>query len=110
MDLRLNIYTDDSFSEVKRVCEADRLRIPYRVAMRLVETLDSVSLNNDDDLIKFISANTDKMDKIVKATFSVTDTELECVDGGELIETLKELYKWGIEKISTLRNGNSEKN
>ena len=29
----LNIYTDDTLRELKRVAEADQLRVPYRVAM-----------------------------------------------------------------------------
>ena len=110
MDLKLNVYTDESMTEIKRVCEADKLKIPYRVSMYLISTLDELNLDNDDDLIKFISTNTDKLDKIVKATFGVSETELECVDGGELITVIKELYQWGIAKIDSLKKDKDEKN
>lgn len=108
MLLKLNVYTDETMTELKRVCEADKLKIPYRVAMYLIQSLDSVNLNNEDDIIKFISSNIDKMDKILKATFGVTESELDCLDAGELIETLKELYKWGVEKVSKLSDKNSK--
>lgn len=110
MNLRLNVYTDESLTEIRRVCEADKLKIPYRVAMYLVQSLDSLSLNNEDDILKFVTGNVDKMDKIVKATFGVSDTELEYVDGGELIGVLKELYEWGIEKVKTLKSEGDRKN
>lgn len=110
MLLKLKVYTDESLVDVKRTCEADKLKIPYRVAMYLIQSLDSVSLDNEDDIFKFITGNVDKMDKIIKATFGVSDTELECVDAGELIETLKELYQWAIENVNSLKGGNSSKN
>lgn len=110
MNLTLNIYTDESMTELKRVCEADKLKIPYRVAMYLIQSLDSVNLDNQDDILKFITGNVDKMDKIIKATFGVSDPELECIDAGELIETLKELYQWAIEKINTLKSEKNSKN
>lgn len=110
MNLVLNIYTDDSLTDIKRVVEADRLKIPYRVSVFLIQSLDSVELNSDEDLIKFISNNVDKMDKIIKATFCITDTELECVDSGELIQVLKELYSWGMGKINSINRGSSSKN
>lgn len=108
MLLKLNVYTDETITELKRVCEADKLKIPYRVAMYLIQSLDGVNLDNKDDIIKFISSNIDKMDKILKATFGVSESELDCLDAGELIETLKELYKWGVEKVSKLSDKNSK--
>lgn len=110
MYLKLNVYTDDTLSEVKRVVEADGIKIPYRVAMHVIQSLDTISLDDDnsDDLIKFITANVDKMDKIIKATFKVTENEMECIDAAELIGTLQELYKWAIDKINSLKG--KEKN
>lgn len=110
MLLKLNVYTDETMTELKRVCEADKLKIPYRVAMYLIQSLDSVNLNNEDDIIKFISSNIDKMDKILKATFGITESELDCLDAGELIETLKELYKWAMEKVNNLKSDKNSKN
>ena len=108
MNLVLNIYTDDTLTELKRVAEADRLKIPYRVAMYIGQSLDTVSLENENDILKFVTGNLDKLDKIIKATFSVTDTELECVDVAELGAVASEVYKWGIEKLQSLKGNNSK--
>lgn len=109
MNLVLNIYTDDTLTDIKRVAEADRLKIPYRVAMYIGQSLETVNLNNEDDILKFVTGSLDKLDKIIKATFGVTDTELECVDVAELGAVGVEIYKWGIEKLHSLK-GDSSKN
>ena len=109
MNLVLNIYTDETLTEVKRVAEADRLRIPYRVAMYVGQALDTVDLKNEDDILKFVTGSLDKVDKVIKATFGVTDSELECVDAAELGAVAVELYKWGIAKLNSLK-GNDSKN
>jgi len=109
MKLVLNIYTDDTLTEVKRTAEAERLRVPYRVAMYIGQSLDTVDLKNEDDIFKFVTGSLDKLDKIIKATFGVTDTELECVDVAELGAVAVELYKWGIDKLNSLK-GNDSKN
>lgn len=109
MKLVLNIYTDETLTEIKRVVEADRLKIPYRVAMYIGEALETVNFKNEDDIFKFVIGSLDKVDKIVKATFGVTETELECVDVAELGAVAVELYKWGMEKLNSL-NGNGSKN
>lgn len=109
MKLVLNIYTDDTLTEVKRKAEADKLKVPYRVAMYVAQSLDTMDLKNEDDIFKFVIGSLDKLDKIIKATFGVTDTELECVDVAELGAVAVELYKWGIEKLNSLK-GDSSKN
>ena len=109
MNLVLNIYKDDTLTELKRVAEADRLKIPYRVAITVAQSLDEIDIKKESDILRFVSGNLDKVDKIIKATFGVTDTELECIDISELSAVAMELYKWGVEKISSLKGGN-EKN
>lgn len=108
MNLVLNIYTDDTLTEIKRVAEADRLKIPYRVAMYIGQSLDTLDLKNEDDIFKFLTGSMDKLDKVIKATFGVTDTELDCVDVAELGDVGVELYKWGIEKLQSLKGNNSK--
>lgn len=110
MLLKLNVYTDETLTEVKRVVEADKLKIPYRVAMYLIQSLDSIDFNDDEDLVKFISQNIDKMDKVLKATFNLTESELECLDTAELIGVISELFKWGVENVNKLKDGNNQKN
>ena len=108
MNLVLNIYTDDTLTEIKRTVEADRLKIPYRVAMYIAQSLETLDLKNEDDIFKFLTGSLDKVDKIIKATFGVTDTELECVDVAELGAVAKELYQWGMEKLNGLKGADSK--
>lgn len=110
MNLVLNIYTDDTLTEIKRTVEADKLKIPYRVALTVAQSLDHLDLNDESEILNLIGANADKVDKIIKATFGVTDTELECVDFAELGAVVTEVYKWALEKIKSLNKGGQEKN
>lgn len=114
MNLKLTIYTDETMSEVSRIAEADELVIPYKVSMWLLENLDSIktpkNFNSEDSvaLMKFIGANIDKVEKILKATFKVSNTELEFVNSMEILNTMKELYQWAMSKVDSL--GGKEKN
>ena len=110
MELKLTIYTDDTLTDVKRVAEADRLKIPYRVSIYIINSLETVNINDENDLIKFITGSMDKLDKIIKATFGVSESELECVDGAELINVGVELYKWAMDKLKNMKQGNNSKN
>lgn len=110
MLLKLNIYTDESLTDIKRVVEAEKLKIPYRVAMYIIQSLDGLNLESNEDLIKFVSANIEKMDKIIKATFGVTESELDCIDSGELLNTIKELYQWAAGKMNELKSEEGSKN
>ena len=106
--MRLTIYTDDSLTEVSRVAEADKLKIPYKVSMMVIQSLDTVNLNNNDDVVAYLSKNINQLDKVIRATFGLTESELECIDTSELVETGKEIYKWAIEKVNSIKGG--EKN
>lgn len=109
MNLVLNIYTDDTLTELKRVAEADRLKIPYRVAIYIGQSLDKLDLKNDSDLLNLVGGNIEYLDKIIKATFGVSELELDCIDAGELGAVAMELYKWGLDKLKNLK-GNDSKN
>lgn len=109
MNLLLHIYEDDTLTNVKRVAEADRLKIPYRVSMHLIESLENLDLDSEADLIKLVGNSAGQLDKIIKATFGLSELELDCVDAGELVGVAIELYKWAMEKIKTIK-GNNLKN
>lgn len=109
MKLALNIYTDDTLTEVKRTVEAERVKIPYRVAMNIVSSLEGANIDNTNDVLQFVSGSTEKLDKVIKATFGVSEAELECVDAGELGAVAVELYNWAMDKVQSIK-GNSSKN
>ena len=117
MELRLNIYKDESFTEIKRTCSVDRLRVPYRVAMYVAQMLDKVEdLTDEKQVMKLIASSGDYLTKVVKATFGVSETELECVDIGEMYDVGMELYRYAVERFKSLtgsqdpNTGGPEKN
>ena len=108
MRLKLNIYTDETLTEIKRVAEADRLKVPYRAAIYIGQSLENINIKNEDDIIKFITSNLDKLDKIIKATFGISETELDCIDIADLATVGTDLYKWAIEKFNSIKSDNSK--
>ena len=108
MELKLTVYKDDCLTEVDRTEVADKLKIPYRVSMYIIKSLDHVNLDNESDLMGFITSNVEYMDKILKATFNLSDHDLECIDTSDLLDTIVALYKWGIEKINSINGGGSK--
>lgn len=110
MNLKLTVYTDDELREVKRIVEADELKIPYRVTGYLLQSMENLSLDDKEGMFNFIAGNTEILDKIIKATFGVSELELECINTTELVGVGMEVAKWVIEKVNALKKGNASKN
>lgn len=108
MRLVLNVYANEEFSQIKRVCEADRVRIPYRVGFYVAQMLDTVDdITDEKQILKIVTSSTDQITKVIKATFKVTETELDYVDIGEMYDMAMELYRYAIEKFQSLKGDNS---
>lgn len=110
MKLQLKVYTDDTLTEVKRVAEADELKIPYRVTGYLMQSMENLSLDDKEGVFNYIVGNVDKLDKIIKATFGVSELELDCINTADLVAVAMEIYQWGISKIKSMKQGNNSKN
>ena len=110
MTLKLNIYTDETLTHIDRVAQADKLKIPYRAAMQIIQSLDGLNIDNSEKIIGILTKNITQVDKIIKATFKISDSELDLINSGELINVCKQLYSWAIGKINNLKGENSSKN
>lgn len=108
MSLSLNIYKDDSLTEIKKVAEAEQVKIPYRVAVAIISSLEGVDIKNETDLINFITGSVDKVDKIIKATFGLSEADMECIDVADLVPVAMDLYKWAMDKIKGIKGNNSK--
>lgn len=106
--LSLTIYTNDEFNEVKRVVETDELKIPYRVIKYVAGALQGNDVTNEDSLYNFVINSMDKLDKIIKATFGVSELELEFIDTMELADVGMEIFKWAKEKFTGLKGASSK--
>ena len=60
-------------------------------------------------IFNFVIKNLDKVDKIIKATFGLSETEMECINLMDLVNVGVEIYKWVVDKINSLK-GENEKN
>ena len=109
MKLQITVYTDESLKDIKREVEADRLKIPYRVAMEAAKSLEDLNIEDRNDILAIVTGNLESVDKIMKATFGITDTELECIDASEMAAVVKEIYSWAVDKMKMI-GGNSGKN
>lgn len=109
-NLRLTVYTDESLTEPKRVVETDELKIPYRTATYIIDCLDKADFKDNDAILKFITGNVDKLDKVIKATFGVTEAELDCLNTTEVVTVGVELYKWCMQKLNNMNGGTDSKN
>ena len=110
MNLKLTVYTDDTLTDVKRVVETDELKIPYRVTGYLLQSMENLSLDDYEGMFNFVAGNMEVLDKIIKATFGVSELELECINTTELVSVGMEIAKWVMDKVSTLKKGNNQKN
>ena len=48
------------------------------------------------------------MDKIIKATFGLSETEMECINLMDLVNVGVEIYKWVVDKINSLKGENEK--
>lgn len=103
--MKLTIYTDEYLTDISKVVEADKLKIPYMVSKIIIKSLDYMDIDNQDDMLNFLTNNIDYLDNVVRATFGLSESELVCIDTSELLSVGAEIYKWGIEKINSLKGG-----
>lgn len=106
--MKLTVYTDDSLSEVAREVTTEGIKIPYRTSIEIIKSLDGMDIDNDSELLNLLISNVDALDKIIKATFKVTEDELSCIDTAEIISVGKELYEWTIDKIKNMKGTDSK--
>ena len=97
-------------TEIKDVRTADTVKIPYRVATSVISSLDGIDFDDGESVIMYIACNIEKMDKILKATFGVSEAELECINATELVDTVKEIYKWAMGQVRTIKAKEAVKN
>lgn len=99
MEFKLTIYKDESLQEVKRIAEADSLKIPYRTSLNLINMLASIDGEEGEDVLGAIRRTPECLNKILKATFGLTETELDGVNAAELIDVVKGLMAWCIAQL-----------
>lgn len=101
--MKLTIYTDETFTEVREVRERERLKIPYRVAQHVVNIIsDMDDFKNGDEIVRKVLSSEEQITALVRATFGLKEEELEFVDLMELTDVAKEIIAFAVGKMNEL--------
>lgn len=100
--MKLTIYTDPSFREVREVREVPRIRIPYRVGQHVVNLIANADLTDDQQILRAALGSEAQITAVVCATFGLTDEDLDHVDTMELADTAQEIIDYVVNKMAEM--------
>lgn len=109
--LKLKVYTDDTYTEVREVREAERIRIPYRVAQYVVNLIPTLDLRDGESILHHVLSSEEEITKVVRATFGLKEDDLEYIDTMELTDVAREITGFVMQKLADMGirlGGNSE--
>lgn len=102
MAYKLPIYTDETFRTVKETRECDELTIPFRVGEYFMDLLAALDFNNDIEVLLAAAKSKDQIKKIIRASFGLTEDDLEFVKLNDLKAVAQPIVKFIYDKIAEL--------
>lgn len=102
--MKLNIYKDELFREVREVREVPRMKVPYRTAETLTALLSDIDLAKITDAmaLRLVLNNTNLVTQVVQATFGLADEDLPFVDLMEMVDLAKDIIDFVLGKMAEL--------
>lgn len=100
--MRITIYQDETYTEIRETRECDRIKIPYRVGQYVVNIMSKIDYTDEKNIIGAVLDSEEQITKIVKATFGLTDDDLETVDMMELGDVAKDIINFVLAKIAEM--------
>ena len=100
--MRLTIYQDDTFTDIRETRECDKIKIPYRVGQYVINIMGKIDYTDEKQLVDAVLDSEEQITKIVKATFGLTEDDLETVDLAELYETARQIINFVLSKFTEL--------
>ena len=100
--MKLTIYTDETFCEVREVRERDRMKIPYRVGQHVVNLISTMDLNDEKQIIRSVLESEEHITAVVRATFGLADDDLDHVDMMELADLGREIIAFVVRKMADM--------
>lgn len=100
--MRITIYQDDTYTEIRETRECERIKIPYRVGQYVVNIMSKIDYTDEKKIIGAVLDSEEQITKIVKATFGLTDDDLETVDMMELGDVTKDIINFVLAKIAEM--------
>lgn len=105
--MKLTIYTDDTYTDVREVRERDKMKIPYRVGQNVIKAISGLDLSDDKAVLGKILESEEQITAVVRATFGLTDEDLDHVDLLELSELAGQIVDFVLSKINALGAGDN---
>ena len=110
MSLKLTVYKNENMTEVERVIKVDEPKISYGVVMSVMKLLEVMNPEeavgvNTENVFEMFATSAGAIDKIIKATFDVSDEELEKADVLEVLDAGVEIVRWAVKKVKEIGKG-----
>ena len=105
--LKLTIYTDDTYTAEREVRTAEKMKIPYRVGQYVIKAVAGLDLNDDKAVLAKLLESEEQITAVVRATFGLTDEDLDHVDLLELSELAGQIIDFVLSKINDLGAGDT---
>ena len=103
--MKLTIYTDETFTDVREVKECERIKIPYRVGQYVVKLIPALDLNDEQSVLNQVLVSEEYITAIVRATFGLKEEDLDFIDIMELTDTAKQIIAFVLNKMAELGVG-----
>ena len=100
--MKLKIYTDETFTEVREVKECERIKIPYRVGQYIVKLIPALDLENDQKVFSQVLESEEHITAIVRATFGLKEEDLDYIDVMDLADAAKQIIAFVASKMAEL--------
>lgn len=100
--MRLNIYTNEQFTDIRETRERDKIKIPFRVAQYVLNTLAAMDFKDDDEVLHAVLTSEEQLTAVVRATFGLAEDDLDFIDAMELYEVGQQIVAYVIEKMAAL--------
>lgn len=104
-ELKLTIYTDDTYTTEREVRVRDKMKIPYRVGQYVIKSLSGLDLNDNNAVLAKLLESEEQITAVVRATFGLTDEDLDHVDLLELSGLAGQIVDFVLSKINDLGAG-----
>ena len=85
--LRLNIYTDETFTKIRETRERERIKIPYIVAQYV---------------LRRVLQSEQQVTMVVRATFGLVEADLQYIDTLEMTAVAGEVIQFVLDKMAEL--------
>lgn len=110
--MKLSIYKDEFLNEVQEERTVEDLKIPYRTADAVLDVLSDLDFENLNEykIISLVLKNKHHITTVVRATFNLTEEELQRVNIVEMYDLAKRIIRHVMQQVALLSDGGDDPN